>query len=456
MTKAATLAVRALNRFGLGARPGQARRVRDPRGWLEQQLDPEYTSLPNTLDIASMADRGRVFRAQRNARRNKDEEALASSRRDQRQIVLDDVHQTVLRRVVTDAPYFERLVAFWSNHLCVSRQKAFVGPLAGPYENEAIRPHVLGRFEDMVLASARHPAMLLYLDNAQSVGPGSLGAGRRRNGTTRRGLNENYARELLELHTIGVDGGYTQNDVRELAHIMTGWSVSGVGPFARDGGEIAFAFRPLIHDRGERVVLGRAYDERGVEQGEAAIRSLCRHPSTARFVSLKLVRHFVADEPPAAAVSQIEGVFLDTEGDLTEVARTLVHLEQAWSPEGKKFRTPQDWLVAALRALQVDDVPTGMTQRLTPLRQPIWGPPSPKGYGDSLREWADPDGLMNRAEFAQSIARRFRRNIESPIALAEVVEHDAGGSLAATLSDSQVGTRDQIALALAGPAFQWR
>ncbi|MGI9628072.1 MAG: DUF1800 domain-containing protein [Longimicrobiales bacterium] len=456
MNRRTALALRALNRFGLGARPGQARGLADPRGWLVEQLDPSSAALEPTTDVAPMADRAEVLERQRRARRAKDEEALAESRRELRQFVTTDVQRTITRRTTTETPYLERLVAFWSNHLCISRFKPLVGPLAGPYENDAIRPHVLGRFEDMVLASARHPAMLLYLDNAQSVGPGSIAATRGRQDRARRGLNENYARELLELHTLGVGGGYTQEDVKELAHILTGWSVSGLGPFAREGGEIAFAFRQPIHDPNERSVLGRSFSQAGVEQGEAAIRTLCRHPATARFLSSKLVRHFVADDPPPEAVARIATVFLDTQGDLAEVARSLAQLEEAWAPDERKFRTPQDWLIAALRALEVDEPPVGVTQRLTPLRQPLWGPPSPKGFGDTLREWADPDGLMNRAEFAQSIAKRFRRNTEDPGALAEVVEYDPGGALTTTLSDAQVQKHDRVALALAGPAFQWR
>ena len=234
-------------------------------------------------------------------------------------------------RITSERPFVERLVAFWSNHLCVSIvARAAVAPLAGIYERDVIRRHVLGRFEDMVLASARHPAMLLYLDNAQSIGPSStlarLAARRGRD----RGLNENYARELLELHTLGVDGGYTQADVQELARVLTGWTVGGFGPLMRVAGgrgrlqqaspSFGFTFVPELHEPGARKVLGVRYSDGGVEQGERVVRALCAHSSTDRLVATKLVRHFVADDPPARAVGEIASVFAESGGDLRAVA----------------------------------------------------------------------------------------------------------------------------------------
>jgi uncharacterized protein (DUF1800 family) len=224
-------------------------------------------------------------------------------------------------RIGTFRPFVERLVAFWSNHLCVSvaAKPLQVGPLAGLYEREAIRPHALGRFEDLVLASARHPAMLFYLDNVQSIGensPAGRLAGRR---GANRGLNENYARELLELHTLGVNGGYEQDDVVALARILTGWSVAGAGNapaqrlLGRGAREVesdvpAFRFYPALHEPGDHTVLGTRYDEGGEAQGVRAIRDLCRHPSTARFVATKLVTHFVSDDPVSAKVGRIEAI----------------------------------------------------------------------------------------------------------------------------------------------------
>ena len=257
--------------------------------------------------------------------------------------------------------------------------KVLVAPLAGSYEREAIRPHVLGRFEDMVLASAKHPAMLVYLDNFQSIGPASRGAalGGRGQGQ-RRGLNENYARELLELHTLGVDGGYTQQDVQELAKILTGWTVGGLGAGAGaadgaraaarrsmagqpDHGRIGFAFQEVLHEPGAKTVLGARYGEAGVEEGERAIRALCRHPSTARFVATKLVTHFVSDEPPAAAVDRIARVFRDTDGDLRAVSAALVDLPEAL--ERRRAEVPHAAGLAGCGAARVRGAPRSATRR---------------------------------------------------------------------------------------------
>ncbi|MBT8402809.1 MAG: DUF1800 domain-containing protein, partial [Gemmatimonadetes bacterium] len=415
-------ALRALNRFGLGARPGEASRLSDPRGWLEGQLDGGDPTLPAP---SGDTDPGALLRATLEAQRSQDVEAADGARRRLREHSVAEISAALTARVATDRPFVERWVAFWSNHLCVSGAgKLPTAAFAGSYERDVIRRHALGRFEDMVLASARHPAMLTYLDNAQSVGPESRGAqmaSRRRRGPDRPpvGLNENYARELLELHTLGVNGGYTQDDVRELARILTGWSVSGIGPMARQNalrrgagrrgpdadGQVGFAFQSLIHEPGSKTVLGRRYSDDGEDEGVAVIRDLSRHPATATFVASKLVRHFVSDADDPASVDRVAAVFRDTEGDLREVARAVVHLESAWDPERAKFRTPQDWLVALLRGVDSREVPPAVLGVLQALRQPMWAPPSPKGYGDTVADWADPDSLMNRAELARTVSR---------------------------------------------------
>ena len=339
-----------------------------------------------------------------------------------------------------------------------------VAPLAGAYEREGIRPHVLGRFEELVLASARHPAMLLYLDNAESIGPGSaLARATARRGRS-RGLNENYARELLELHTLGVDGGYTQEDVLELARALTGWSigVAGTGgratrprPEALATGALGFAFRAAQHEPGVRTILGRRYAQEGEEQAAAVIRDLCAHPSAARFVATKLVRHFVADEPPAAAVAAVAAEFTRSGGDLGRVARALIARPEPWEAERKKLRTPQDWLTATLRALGARSVPANLPRALAALRQPPWAPPAPKGWDDLARAWSDPDSLMNRAELARTIAGWVGAGVD-PVELLELVDAPKSDPIHALAADRAIDRRERIALVLAGPAFQWR
>jgi uncharacterized protein (DUF1800 family) len=452
-------ALRALNRFGLGARPGEAARLSDARGWLRAQLDGGAPALAAPAGITSAS----IGTALRNVRmQNGSERDRMEARRRLVEIGASEAAAALTARVSSDRPYVERLVAFWSNHLCISAgAKVIVAPLAGSYEREAIRPHVLGRFADMVLASAQHPAMLTYLDNFQSIGPASPAAraGRRPNV---RGLNENYARELLELHTLGVNGGYTQQDVQELARLLTGWTVRGLGQGvlqrpAREEGSIGFGFEPQLHEPGSKTVLGVRYGE-GVREGERAIRALCAHPSTARFIATKLVTHFVADDPPAAAVDRIADVFGSTDGDLRAVAAALIELPEAWSATSRKFRSPQDWLVALFRAADVNRVTAQVAPLLRQLRQPLWSPQSPKGFGDALQDWADPDSLLNRAELARTLARRAALGIGSaePRALAAVVDIERSDPLHDMLGDGGTPAAERIALAFAGPAFQWR
>ena len=490
-------ALRALNGFGLGARAGERRRMTDPREWLRAQLQGNAPLLhaPAEATPSAITHAVRAFRMIGQAGpltgdEQKRREARQTARRALVNVAAAESRAALTARVTSDRPFVERLVAFWSNHLCVSvGAKILVAPLAGSYERDAIRPHVLGRFEDMLLASAKHPAMLVYLDNFQSIGPSSRGAifaGRGRGQQPRRGLNENYARELLELHTLGVAGGYTQQDVQELAKILTGWTVGGLGrgpgqlaggrrgranAQADGDGRIGFAFQELLHEPGSKTVLGVRYADAGLDEGERVIRALVRHPSTARFLATKLVTHFVSDEPPPAAIDRIARVFRDTDGDLRAVSAALIDLPEAWDERARKFRTPQEWLVAVFRALNADDVGENVMPILRQLRHPLWSPQAPKGFGDKTQEWADPDSLLNRAELARTVARRVRpstaargalsrvegrRAAVDPRLLLDVVDVPAGDPLRTFLADTSIAADERLALALAGPAFQWR
>src|SRR5262245_27882048 len=465
--------LRALNRFGLGARTGESRTIDDPRGWLRAQLEagPPVQKAPSLASSSAIAAAIRTFRQPGQA----DRQQRQMARRGLVEIALAEGRGALESRVTSDRPFLERLVAFWSNHLCVSTAaKVLVAPLAGSYERDVIRPHVLGKFEDMVLASAKHPAMLIYLDNFQSIGPSSRAAQLARRQRASRGLNENYARELLELHTLGVNGGYTQQDVQELARILTGWTIEGLlgpgraigrvstrgrlqrTPADRDVDDvIGFQFQDALHEPGTRTVLGSRYREDGVAQGERVIRDLCRHPSTAQFVATKLVTHFVADDPPSSAVGRITRVFRESGGDLRAVSHALIELPEAWDARTQKFRPPQDWLVAVLRAFEVDSVGEMTVGVLRQLRQPLWSPQAPKGFGDSTQEWADPDSLLNRAELARTFARRLRVR-DDPGVLLDVVDVTEGDPMRKVLADRTISVADRAALGIAGPAFQWR
>jgi uncharacterized protein (DUF1800 family) len=219
---------------------------------------------------------------------------------------------------------------------------------------------------------------------------------------------------------------------------------------------VEFVFQPLLHEPGAKTLLGVRYEESSELEAERAIRGLCRHPSTARFIATKLVRHFVSDDPPPAAIDRIAQRFRDTGGDLAQIAEALVDLPDAWTPEARKFRTPQDWLVAMLRACDVSDVNAVLLPILRQLRHPLWSPQAPKGFGDTAAEWADPDSLLNRAELARTVARRLRLQRVDPAALVDVVDVAPDDPLRAYLKDASIAAEERIALALAGPAFQWR
>ena len=469
-------ALRALNRFGLGARQGERQRISDPRGWLKSQLDGG----PPTLRAGEATSPGAIGDAVRGLRMQgqRDEQERREARRRLVALAADEAQTALEARITSARPFVERLVAFWSNHLCVSAgSKVLVAPLAGSYERDVIRPHVLGRFEDMVLASAKHPAMLVYLDNFQSIGPASPAARASQRNGARRGLNENYARELLELHTLGVNGGYTQEDVQQLARILTGWTIDGVGRAAMQtmparstgrgrgavrrtapepGSPIEFGFQELLHEPGSKTVLKEQYKEDGLAEGERVIKALCRHPSTAQFVATKLAVHFISDEPPAAAVERIARAFRSSNGDLKVVARALVDEPESWREDSRKFRTPQDWFVAVMRAFGTSEVAPNAPTVLRQLRQPLWSPPSPKGFGDVMQEWADPDSLLNRGELARTISRLPSAAALEPRSLLDVVDVPADNPLRPLIADTTIPARERVALAIAGPAFQWR
>ncbi|MDJ0944197.1 MAG: DUF1800 domain-containing protein [Kiloniellales bacterium] len=434
----------AANRFGLGARPGQLPTLAsDPRGWLESQLDAE-PALPEPL--RGLPPAREAVAAFLEARREGRDLAKVI-RRQAREAYMREAGLRTLAALRSEAPFHERLVAFWSNHFTVSVKRPVLFGVAGGFEREAIRPHVTGRFADMLLAASRHPAMLLYLDNAQSLGPNSR-AGRWRG----KGLNENLAREILELHTLGVDGGYAQDDVRALAKILTGWSLARPGKDADPGG---FKFHRLAHEPGDKTLLGRRYREAGISEGEAALADLARHPATAQHIALKLGRHFIADTPPAAAVDRLARVFRDSDGDLRQVSLALVRLAEPWQEPLAKLKTPQDLVVSTLRATDF----RGDAMRLVPplrlLGQAPWSAPSPAGWPDTAELWAAPDALLKRIEFATAVAQRIGDRLD-PRALAKAVIAPVAAPETGTMIARAPSRSDGLTLLLASAEFQRR
>jgi uncharacterized protein (DUF1800 family) len=363
------------------------------------------------------------------------------------QIYLAEAKVRIEAALGSEIGFAERLVWFWSNHFCVSADKAGVRPICGAYEREAIRGHALGRFADMLLAVESHPAMLIYLDNARSIGPDSI-AGLRQ----RRGLNENLAREILELHTLGVRSVYGQDDVTQLAQVITGWTVASPRQDAERAGE--FEFNARMHQPGTKTVIGRSYPDGGIEQGRAVLAALARHPATATHVATKLVRHFISDTPPPALVDRLARRFLDTDGDLKEVSRAMVNAPQAWEMPRTKLKRPGEWIIAALRTVGVASPDIGrVMQAHNLLGEPLWRPSAPKGFSDDSAPWLD--GLGQRLDIANELARRLGGQVDPRHALEEALAPLASAETRQAIMRAE-SRQQALAMLLMAPEFQRR
>ncbi len=462
----------AATRFGLGARPGEIDAARsDPQGWLSRQISPRGADL-GVADYELSAQRiaeFRNFRADRRDQRMDAAEAMkkgeAPPAKDPVQIagrmIREGAAEDFLARsrnaASTDASFRERWATFWCNHFTVSGVKLITAVTVGPFEAEAIRPRVFGRFEELLIASSAHPAMLLYLDQAQSTGPNSrigMALQKRPNPRNRGGgLNENLAREILELHTVGVEGGYSQADVTEFARCMTGWSVGNQREPEKFG---KFVFREYAHEPGDRTVMGRTYRDQGVDQAASVMKDLAASPKTARFVCTKIARHFVSDTPPPELVADLEKSWLATGGNLGEVAKALIASPHAWAAEPHKFKTPYEFLISSYRLIGGQP---GAIEHLAPtlngLGMKAYSPPSPKGWPDEGAYWATPDALIKRMAWAESFAAQVAPE-RDPDALAR-------SALGARLSERSAkavaraeSRPEALSLLLMSPEFQRR
>ncbi|MBS0221242.1 MAG: DUF1800 family protein [Proteobacteria bacterium] len=480
----------ALSRFGLGAHDGSLAAIAsDPRGALRQEITSRALAIPTGLELRPTSELlVELFAFEKERQRERKGSAsvvnspgpnsptAGQQSRVGRMPKMADTPAAGVPNMMNNLPqrvflaevdarfngtirgpvigFPERLAMFWANHFAVAVSK---GPAlrvtAGAFEREAIRPHVFGRFENMLLAVETHPAMLAFLDNQQSIGPDSR-AGTR----SKRGLNENLAREIMELHTLGVDGGYTQRDVTSLARILTGWTIErgqrgphGV-PLGRPG---TFVFNTNAHEPGPQSLLGVTYRDDGVEQGRAALRDLGRHPSTARHIALKLARHFVADVPPPALVSRLTDAFTRTRGDLSAVYLVLIGSEEAWTPELVKIRSPIEYVVALLRATGERPKPQAIAGTLNALGQPLWNPSGPNGFADTVDAWASSEGLATRIDLANLIAAATPRN-DDPRRFAQAI---LGPLLSPHTEHAMARAEDRkqaLSLAYLSPEFQRR
>lgn len=419
----------ALNRFGLGAMAGEAPPA-DGKRWLLAQLD-KYDPLPAPLAslerTPALLEQLAELRQERKERKEERKEQAPAPAMEEagkpkqtpEAALLKPLRDSYVNAVsarmevagTSATPFLERMVSFWSNHFAVSVDKAAVIGLAGAFENEAIRPHVMGRFTDMLFAVEQHPAMLLFLDQAQSIGPNSEIAdlARRRNAPRAPGLNENLAREIMELHTLGVRSGYSQADVTELARALTGYTIAGLGRLARllPGVSGRSVFVPQLHEPGSRMVMGKRYTQNGEKQPAAILADLAAHPATARHIATKLARHFAADDPPPALVERLERAYLSSNGDLPTLYRVLIESPEPWNAATQKFRPPWDWLAALRRASGVPWPGQQTVFALNQLGQPTWKPGSPAGWDDIAASWAAPDALLRRVEFSQRLGQKL-------------------------------------------------
>jgi uncharacterized protein (DUF1800 family) len=466
----------AANRFGLGRRFDDPA-IDDPKAWLTHQIgdyDPAPAALAGLAGRAAIATAYAEYRDERQAMRReandaamRDDDPMPDTMRRMaragfRRHYADAAAARLAAAVATPTPFPERLAHFWANHFAVSADKQTVVGFAGNFENEAIRPHIMGNFSDLLIAAVRHPAMLLFLDQAQSFGPDSPFATRVRNRGRRQapGLNENLAREILELHTLGVRAGYTQADVTAFAKALTGLTVAGLGrgvgqrlmPADAQPGETVF-IGPL-HEPGAQTILGKRYDDAGARQAEAVLRDLAVHPATAKHIAAKLARHFTSDDPPAALVDRLSTDFLKTGGDLPSLYRVLVASPEPWAATPAMFKSPWDWTVSMLRALKTPGLGErqNVAAMFTQLGQPVWRPGSPKGYDDMVATWAGSAALMQRVELASRIAGRIGDRADArqlaPLVLADALTPDTAQAIARADSPGQ-----GIAMLFASPAF---
>ena len=445
----------ALNRLGLGPRLDE-QLPKDPKRWILSQLttyeavpDPWKQARHTPALVKDWLDQQESVRLAPEEQRSKIREAYL---RKSREAYVSAVGARTASALQTSTPFVERLVHFWANHFAVSVDKLLVIGLTGGFEADAIRPHVLGRFQDLLSAAVRHPAMLLYLDQARSTGPNSLLARRasmRQQGG--RGLNENLAREILELHTLGVRTGYTQNDVTELARALTGWTLPGDQDSG--GAQPTFRFVQAMHEPGTRKVLGRVYPDNGEQQAHAILRDLAAAPATARHIATKLARHFVADDPPAALVQCLSDAFLRTQGDLSSVYRELAMAPETWAPRRGKFKAPWDWTISSLRALgRREMAPTQVNNLMNQMGQPVWRPGSPAGYGDLDAAWAAPDALLRRVEVAQRFAEQAGGTIDARALAPQVLPGTLSERTKNAIARSE-SPATALALLLASPEF---
>jgi uncharacterized protein (DUF1800 family) len=490
----------AVTRFGLGARPGEIdEATRDPQGWLKAQIRREGADQPvpaayplvrpliraqfiagakpagqgmtdmtlapatppsptdlvyqPSSSLPTMQAAFRTFGAYQQQRKELKEDPML--RRQAVAPMLELAGEEILARTrlaaTTPAGFRERWTLFWANHFTMAAKGLPETVAVGPFEREAIRPHVFGRFQDLLIASSSHPGMLLYLDQAQSIGPNSQ-AGLRRG---KAGLNENLGREILELHTVGADAGYTQADVTEFARALTGWSMGGANGQPDQVG--AYVYRANFHEPGARTIMGKTYSDLGQDQALVVLKDLAANPHTADHLARKIAIHFVADDPPPALVARLRSAYLESRGDLAVVAATLISAPEAWDPTPRKFKTPYEYLVSSYRAANAapSDPAKEINQPLAALGQRPFTAPQPNGWSETAADWAAPDAVVKRLTWAQGFATAYAPQIPPPDEAKAVLGARLGDKTLTAVTRAE-SRPEAFAILLMSPEFQRR
>lgn len=450
----------AINRFGLGPKPGEAERVvKNPRSWVKNQIRRNQSTPRSLSAFPPSKDIITDLESDRKNKSNIAKSKRRMARRDAQKEYFEELFERAVHMVNTDTPFVERMVLFWSNHFTVSSaSKRSLAPITAAYEREAIRPNIFGKFEEMLLAVVQHPAMLIYLDNHTSMGPNSIAGIRRKFRTgTKTGLNENLAREILELHTIGVNGGYDQKDVIGVAEALSGWSHGAIRVKAdKTAIHGRFEFKKYFHEPDSKYVLGKRYRANGVKTGQKILKDLARHPSTARFIATKLARHFIADDPPDSAVNRLAEVYMKSGGDLADVSKTLVELDEVWASPAPKVKNHYELMISAWRASgQQIFNPKDFAEPIQAFAQVPFLAPSPAGWPDTAAEWISPESLMRRIEWLRQLAAKMPPDLNPEHFLDNVIGPIATDETRLWVSRAP-STDAGLALVMSSPEFQRR
>ncbi len=451
----------ALNRFGLGMSAADIANTQGaPRDWVKAQVSRKFLRPHALIKMPSAASVLADYYYIRATTENGDPKRKVASRKTRNDF---NAAQTarITHKITTAVPVVERFTQFWANHFTISRTRGLIGPAIPAYETEAIRPHIFDKFETLLLATVTHPGMLIYLDNIVSVGPKSR-RGRRRG----KNLNENLAREVLELHTLGAKGGYSQKDIVEFAKVLTGWTVkktddefnSSAEKRTPAGGTI---FNTGVHEPGRKTILGKTYSADGGKELVAVLRDLAVHPSTAKFIATKMAKHFISDTPAQADIDALAKVYTDTGGDLTKVTLALIDLDSVWASPLPKLKTPEDLVLAVMRADTSAANPrrkikrADLTQSLKAMGQEPFKPPSPAGWPEETDRWLSPESLIHRIEWVRAYASKMSPTV-NPQDLFEVTIAPATDNATRRMIKGAPSREDALALIFASSAFQRR